>query len=261
MDKNLWFAGKDMNYLSREDLKAYQVLYPPVPVRFLDHSKTIVDKFGTQPVIALRDPIPVNLRVKFSDLKKVMDRFNLREIPEAVAVFSLASLRELRLPDELITVEPDVRFFFDTVEWRVTQVFPDTFVANNQAHLHWTCIIERSSRHSYIQEDQAFYQDYNLYYTSGTLLTTQQLLRSDLVTENSSTFNIIVGADASLYLLYNSSFGDIQSIIYNGTDITSTFTKTVVTDSGVTYNQYTADATPYQNSTISLQVNLNPHYK
>ncbi len=261
MDKNLWFAGKDINYLAREDLKAYRVLYPPVPVRFLDHSKTVVDNFKTQPVIALRDPIPVNLHITFQDLKKIMDRFKLREIPDGACLFSIAILNELRLPAEAITVEPDVRFDFDGVNWRIAQVWPETFIGNNEAHLHWLCTIERSSRHSYIQEDQVFYKDYNLYYIAGTALTPDQLLRSDLTTSNKDTVNIQVTTEGSLYLFYNSTFGDLQSVIKDGTDILSSFTKTTVTVNGSTYNQYSADATTYANTVISLQVNLNPHYK
>lgn len=264
VDTNLWFAGKDINYLVGKDIQSYKVLYPPIPVSFLDHDKTIVDDFNTQSVIALRDAIPVNLHVSFTDLKKYMDRFSLREIPEGIAIFSRGILNDLRLPDNSITVEPDVLFTFNTVEWRITQVFPDSFVGNNdQAFLHWTCVICRNSRGSYIEEDQKFYKDYNLYFNSGTNLTTLDLLRSDLVIRNNSELGFDIGSDATIYLLYNSSFGDIKSIIrpYDGIDVLSDFAKSTIDIDGITYNKYIADATPYKYIKLKLQVNLNAHYK
>src|SRR5205085_7299403 len=121
VDKNLWFAGKDVNYLVGKDTQSYKILYSPIPVSFLDHSRTVVDEFNTQSVIALRDPIPVNLRVAFTDLKKYMDRFNLREVPEGMAIFSRGILKSLNLPEDSITVEPDVIFNYNTVDWRITQ--------------------------------------------------------------------------------------------------------------------------------------------
>jgi len=264
VDSNLWFAGKDINYLVGKDTQSYKVLYPPIPVSFLDHSKTIVDEFNTQSVIALRDPIPVNLRVSFTDLKKYMDRFNLREIPEGIAVFSRGIMKDLRLPDDTITIEPDVVFTFNTVEWRITQVYPDSFIGNNDnVFLHYTCVICRNSRGSYVEQDQDFYNDYNLYFNSGTDLTTMNLLRSDLVIKNDSELVFNIGSNQQIYLLYNAKFGDIKSIIktYDNIDIINDFIKTTIDIDGVIFNKYMADATPYKYVTLKLKVSLNPHYK
>lgn len=264
VDENLWFAGKDVKYLVGKDTQSYKVLYPPIPVSFLDHSKTVVDPFNTESVIALRDPITVNINVMFTDLKKYMDRFNLREIPEGMAIFSRGFLKDLRIPDDCKIVEPDVVFSYDTVDWRITKVFPDSFIgSNNRVHIHWACVICRNSRHSYIKEEEAFYKDYNLYFNSGTDLSTLQLLRSDLVSENNSQLTFNIGSHKNIYLLYNAKFGDVKSIIkmYDGTDILSEFTKTTVDIEGVTYNKYTADAIPYKYVKLVLKVSLNSHYK
>lgn len=262
LDQNLWFTGADINYLMGQDALSYKIDYPPIPVFFIDREKTIVDEFNTQPVIALRDAVPVNVNVKFNDLKKIMDRFNLREIPEAIAVFSRGLLREIALEtNDYSPIEPDIRFKFDTVEWRVAQVYPDGFVGNNPVHLHWTCVLERSSRFSYVKDQDFFYKDYNLYYAAGTNMTDVDILRSDLTNKNGSEIKLIVGSSSNLYLLYNSKFGDIVSVMKDGIDVLSDFTITTTDICGTTYNKYTAEASAYVGSTIKLMVNLNPHYK
>ncbi len=262
LDENLWFTGTDITYLMGQDALSYKIDYPPIPVFFIDREKTVVDEFRTQPVIALREPVLVNVNVKFNDLRKIMDRFNLREQPEAVGVFSRGLLREKALEtNDYSPVEPDVRFKYDTVEWRIAQVYPDGFVGNNPVHLHWTCILERSSRFSYVKEEEVFYNDYNLYFARGNALTDIQILRSDLATKNSQEIKLNIYAQDSIYLMYNSKFNDIVSVMKDGEDIISLFEKTTTTICDVVYNKYTADASTFVGQKIKLTVNLNPHYR
>lgn len=138
---------KDIQFIKRQDRLAYERNYPDVSCRFLNHTSTIVDEdFGTQPKITYREPVVMPVLIKFDNLQKVQDKFNLEELPDAIAVFSKSVLEHTGLPNDYVTVEPDVLFDYVGYTWRISQVFPDDYISNSEEFLHYQCVIHRNDR-------------------------------------------------------------------------------------------------------------------
>lgn len=234
--EQLWFKDKDIEFLKSQDVTSYRVLYPIVPVYFVDHSNTIIDKFNTQPKIShYPDPVNINVLIKTTDMKAVMDTYNLEEIPEATAVFSVALLDKISNQHEFsLTIEEDVLLSYQGVDWRITQVHKADYIGHHsELHLHYECLLERNTRSNAIDEklievEDTYVSDFE-FYTSidkyGELCLDDVIKSEAYDHQEEIEYN---DPQFYLYIAMLSTSLEVSSIMLDDMDIKQFMTKSTV---------------------------------
>jgi len=146
------FQNPDIEYVYDQDKSMYESCLTKYPTYFVDRSQTKSSIFGSQSRIFTHDPVLIPIQIKFDNLKKILDRLNLKELPEALAIFSKRYIDKLGLALDRCAVEPDVLIDTGRILYRICDVYPDSFIGTTDHHLHYTCTIERNTRNNYADE-------------------------------------------------------------------------------------------------------------
>lgn len=206
------YQAKDIAYLKSQDLLLYQSWFPLLTLRFVNSSLTLVDTFRSQDVIRYYTPVQLEVFVSFSDMNKVMDKYDLEELPEAMAVFSVAVLEASGIPSDECKVEPDVIIKdFTGVDWRVTKVYKTDYLGHNKDEfIHYDAIIERNIRTN--QDNPEDTKSSNYFYGSGdAALAMEDLYVLDFKNELEATY-LFNPIEQKCYFVYPTSLGDLTDI-------------------------------------------------
>lgn len=144
MNSSYLYADKDITYLKDQDKLIYYAAYPEIQVYFVDPASTSVEEHRTQNHVGYLDPVTIPVALRFDNLRRFQKKYDLEDIPDAVAIFSVAVLDALENSAQY-KVEPDVVIgYFSGVLWKVTNAFRQDFIgSNDDEFLHYECVIER----------------------------------------------------------------------------------------------------------------------
>lgn len=210
--KKFHYQTKDIEYLKKQDLLVYQKWYPTVSVLFVDSSNTPIDTFGSQDLIKYHDAVEMDVLIRFDNMEKVMDKYDLEEVPEAIAVFSIAVIEDSDLSAEESNVEADVLILdYAGEDWRVTKAFRQDYLGHNKDEfIHWECILERNIR-SNIQTEETVQFSTHFYGVGNTGLTMEDIYRFDSENLIEAQF-FFTSASQKLYFVYAKTLGALTDI-------------------------------------------------
>jgi len=237
--KTLRNTSKDVSYLLTEDRRCYYAWHPVVEIHFLDHAAIVVNTFNSQDKLKYRAPVVMPILMRLEDLKPVMDKYDLQEIPEGVAVISRGVLEYLGLTADTHQVEEDVLIpNFAGHDWRITKVYPSDFIANNNNEfLHYVCVLERMKQTNVTLAATRVNENY--FYGAGAAgLSIESLMSLDVLNSVEDYFRFNA-SNQKLYFCFPQELGTLLDILdVNGSSVKSAWTLRTSVYDGLQYLIY-----------------------